>query len=840
MTEHIKINDTAPRAEYAGDGSTTSFPAPFAFMKAADLKVWVGATAQQLDTDFTVTGAGTTAGGTVTLATAPASDQGVVITRQAAIARTTDFLPGGSLRADTLNDELDRLTLALQEAAAARARSLRIADHDTGTAPGTLPSRDARASRVLAFDAAGDPLPGPVTSTLSDIGNAVSSATGSAAAAAASALAAATDAASVADIAALAQNIPATVTATGDGVTVTFALAAPPADDTALLVSLDGIIQHTSTYSTSGATLSFTAAPPDGVAVEIRDLSATAIIDASEVSALAAITADISAVSGVSANLPAVAANAVDISTVADDLNGANSIGAAITAAGSAASAATGAAASESAAAASATAAAASEADAATAGIAAEAAQTASETARTAAEAAATSASASATGAAASASAAGSSAASAADAVADAIAAAARGRFRNRFGLAPPWIAGFDLGEVSQVTLTRATVGFTDNDAGGIGSQAIDALRLAHDHATGEPLGLLLEPQQTNHMIHSDLQSGGTGVTNTADDAIGPDGAMTARTIFQTAADSGHFVGTATNTTGIVSGTRYLVAMYVKQAGTVASQHAHYAYSAPFNHPGSDWFGWRWDFATETIAPYKAGSGNVTVGSRKLAGGWYLLWASTVAIASGTTGFVTQFTDGIGGPTSFAGDTDAGIAVKGCRCIAVSSASALPPSRIDTDGSQVTRSPDLATVDLSAVTAFRPDGFSVVVEATILDDHGTLFAIGTGTSHEVALEMQSGDLHMTSSTGGLDLTAASGLSPGDRIVVALRMATDDVAVSINGATAVTDSSHALQGDADTMQLGADLSGGGGLPCAIGQVAILGPLPDATLEAMSNG
>ena len=100
--------------------------------------------------------------------------------------------------------------------------------------------------------------------------------------------------------------------------------------------------------------------------------------------------------------------------------------------------------------------------------------------------------------------------------------------------------------------------------------------------------------------------------------------------------------------------------------------------------------------------------------------------------------------------------------------------------------------------------------------------------------------MQSGDLHMTSSTGGLDLTAASGLSPGDRIVVALRMATDDVAVSVNGATAVTDSSHGLQVNADTMQLGADLSGGGGLPCTIGQVAILAPLPDATLEAMSNG
>lgn len=840
MTEHIKINSTVPRAEYSADGTTTAYPAAFAFLKAADLRVWVGSTEQQLDTDYTVTGEGTTAGGTVTFNTAPTAGQSVVISRQATVARMSDFLPGGSLRADTLNDELDRLTLSLQEAEAARSRSLHIADHDTDAVPGALPSRALRASRVLAFDDQGDPVAGPSSSTLSDIEGAVSSVTEDAAAAAASALAAANDAASVADVTALVQNIPATLSATGDGTTVAYTLSRSPVDDSALLVSLDGIVQHGTAFATSGTVLTFASAPPDGVAIEIRDLSATAIIDASEVSALAAISDSIPTVATISADVSSVAAAGTAISDVAGDLNGANTIGAAITAASDAAIAATNAAASATSASASAASAVAAGSGATSAQTLAEAAQTAAETARAGAEAAETNAGTAETNAAGSAVAAASSASSASGAVADAIIAAARGSFRNRFGIMPSAILGFDLGEISQIALTRATVGFTGTDAGGIEIKAIDAPRLTHDPLSGEPLGLLLEPQQTNHMIHSDLQSGGTGVTNTPDNALAPDGTMTARTIFQTADTGGHFVGNAVNTTGLVSSTRYIVVMDVKDIGSVATQHAFYAYAAPFDGAGSDYFGWRWDFATETLTPYKVSSSTVTVGHQKLGAGWYRLWASVIAPgASGTSGFVLQFTDGIGGSTSFAGNTNAGIAVKGCRCVPVNSAATRPPSQIETDGSQVTRSADLATVDLSAVSAFRPDGFSLLLEAEILDDNGTLLAIGETATQEVALEMQDDDLLVTSSNG-LNLIAASGLSPGDRIIVALRMADNDIAVSVDGATVVTDTGHTLHGDADEMQLGASISGASGLPCVIRQVAFFGPLPDATLESMSNG
>jgi len=847
MTEHIKINDTVPRVEYAADGMTTVYPAPFPFLKAADLQVWIGPTAKELGTDYTVSGAGMTAGGTVTFVAAPANSATVVIHRHATIARTSDFLPGGSLRADTLNDELDRLTLSLQDADAARNRSLRVADHDVDAVPGPLPNRAARASRVLAFDDAGDPVASPETSTISDIGNAVTEAIQGATSAAASALAASNDAASVADIAALVQNIPNIATSTGNGATDTLTLPATPVDGKALLVSLDGIFQHTSAFSVAGTTLTFAAAPPTGVAIEVRDLSATAIVNAGEVSTVASISADVSTVANIHTEVTTVAANDSDISDVADDLNGANTIGAAVTSASNAATSASDAATS-------ATAAATAEANAETAEtgavaaqtaaeaaqVASEAAQAAAETAQAAAVTAETNAETAKTNADASAAAAAASASGAASAVTDAIIAAARAGFRNRFGLMPPSIFGFDLGEVSQIALTRATVGFRTTDAVTVESKAIDALRLTHDPETGEPLGLLLEPAAVNYMTASNSLTGNNVIntTHTTNDAVAPDGTTTAFTVAETVDSGLHKAGATVNTASLTSGEVYLVSMFVKDIGASVTSHTVVCGGAAFSPPAvsGDYLGWTWDFATETITPYKETSTAVKVGFLKFADGWYLLWASQTAVNTGTTGVILQFTnDG----TSYAGDTDNEIAGWNCKVEAVSSPYAIPSSAIETSGSTVTRSPDLATADLSAISAFRPGGFSLLVEADIHDDDGVLLSVGTGSTNEIALDLQTGDLHLTGADG-LDLTAASGLSPGDRVVIALRVAADDVAISVDGATVVADSSHSMNADADEMQFGANVDGSDGLPCTIRQVAIFGPLPDATLEAMSNG
>ena len=71
MAEHIRINDVAPRIQFVADGAGTSFTFPFAIFAAGDLQAFLNGVQQT--TGFTVTGAGSTDGGTCSFATAPAA-----------------------------------------------------------------------------------------------------------------------------------------------------------------------------------------------------------------------------------------------------------------------------------------------------------------------------------------------------------------------------------------------------------------------------------------------------------------------------------------------------------------------------------------------------------------------------------------------------------------------------------------------------------------------------------------------------------------------------------------------------------------------------------------------
>ena len=65
---------------------------------------------------------------------------------------------------------------------------------------------------------------------------------------------------------------------TGDGSTTAFNLSAIPSDPESVLVSLDGVVQHTSdnattrAYTIVGSTLTFTAAPSNGVEIQARHI----------------------------------------------------------------------------------------------------------------------------------------------------------------------------------------------------------------------------------------------------------------------------------------------------------------------------------------------------------------------------------------------------------------------------------------------------------------------------------------------------------------------------------------------------------------------------------------
>ena len=81
MTD-IQMPDIAPLIRYLGDGTRAAFPYPFPIFETADLSVTFDGAPQYAG--FAVSGAGETAGGSVTFTVAPAS--GVVVTLERVLA----------------------------------------------------------------------------------------------------------------------------------------------------------------------------------------------------------------------------------------------------------------------------------------------------------------------------------------------------------------------------------------------------------------------------------------------------------------------------------------------------------------------------------------------------------------------------------------------------------------------------------------------------------------------------------------------------------------------------------------------------------------------------------
>jgi hypothetical protein len=153
MNNHIKISDVTPRIQYAADGSQTQFSYPFPIFVEDDLEVYTGDNKEI--SGYSVLGAGTSYGGSVTFDTPPASGVVVTLRRSLAIDRTTDFQQSGAFRAKDINDELDYLTAALQQVANDVGRAVRLSSTDED-ADLQLPSKDERTNKVLGFDASGD------------------------------------------------------------------------------------------------------------------------------------------------------------------------------------------------------------------------------------------------------------------------------------------------------------------------------------------------------------------------------------------------------------------------------------------------------------------------------------------------------------------------------------------------------------------------------------------------------------------------------------------------------------------------------------------------------------
>lgn len=152
------IGATTPRIQYTATASQTVFTVPFEFLANADLAVYVNGTLKALTTDYTLTGANTTGGGTLTFVTGRTAGDIVTILGDLDYSRNTNkYTKYGLLPAEVLEADFDALQVQAKQLARDGQFAIRAPLTDTGSPAMTLPVKTTRASKVLGFDASGNP-----------------------------------------------------------------------------------------------------------------------------------------------------------------------------------------------------------------------------------------------------------------------------------------------------------------------------------------------------------------------------------------------------------------------------------------------------------------------------------------------------------------------------------------------------------------------------------------------------------------------------------------------------------------------------------------------------------
>tara|TARA_Y100001938_G_C8074412_1_gene425103 strand:- start:58 stop:2133 length:2076 start_codon:yes stop_codon:yes gene_type:complete len=157
----IVVNDTTPRNQYTATSAQTTFTYSFEIFEVTDIKVFQGSTlltyasSPSDKTEYRVTGAGTSGGGTIVLGGGATASDIYTLVRDIPVARTTDFPTSGPFVIDSLNTDLDKMVAMMGEREDEIARSIRLTDDDA-SATLTLPLKASRANKVLTFGSTGN------------------------------------------------------------------------------------------------------------------------------------------------------------------------------------------------------------------------------------------------------------------------------------------------------------------------------------------------------------------------------------------------------------------------------------------------------------------------------------------------------------------------------------------------------------------------------------------------------------------------------------------------------------------------------------------------------------
>lgn len=149
----MTLPNTISEVSYVGSPPTTEFPFPYLVRDADHLQVYHDSVIQM--SGYTVSGVGTD-DVLVTYSVAPGAGVEILIRRVVPLTQLSDYVENDPLPAATLEADFDLLAMGLQQLESDKTRTLRV---PPGEVVGSmvLPSKDLRASMIMAFDAAGLP-----------------------------------------------------------------------------------------------------------------------------------------------------------------------------------------------------------------------------------------------------------------------------------------------------------------------------------------------------------------------------------------------------------------------------------------------------------------------------------------------------------------------------------------------------------------------------------------------------------------------------------------------------------------------------------------------------------
>ncbi len=298
----LAISDTSPRVQYTATGGQTTFTVPFEFFADGDLTVIKTAASNGADTTLTltaspssatqysVTGAGVSGGGSITLGGGATVNDKYTILRDLSVARTSDFPVSGTFPIETLNTELDKIIAMIQQNERDNKFSPQ-AKSSTSTAF-NLTFPELVANKILSVNSSGNALEFSQSitdvSTVAGIASDITTVSGIASA--------------VSTVAGIASNV-STVAGISGNVTTVAGISSNVTTVAGMNSNISSVVSNASNINT--------------VAGNISNVNTAAGVS-SAISTVAGISSNVSTVAGVASNVTTVAGISGDVTSVAN------------------------------------------------------------------------------------------------------------------------------------------------------------------------------------------------------------------------------------------------------------------------------------------------------------------------------------------------------------------------------------------------------------------------------------------------------------------------------------------------------------------------------------------